>query len=116
MTVFTHVFQAIFLAHGGEHGTMNLKLAELGVAVEEVDQINLRERLERVQVAAELNLHHQVLHLARALQDRAHSGPVPLNAAQGEVIQIWEPPSVHLVDPPCNISSQNCSSNPSKSS
>uniref|UniRef100_A0A0A9DWE5 Uncharacterized protein n=1 Tax=Arundo donax TaxID=35708 RepID=A0A0A9DWE5_ARUDO len=79
---------------------MDLKLAEFGVSVEEVDQINLRKRLERVRITAELNLHHQVLHLTRGLEHRGHGGPAPLDAAQRDVVQIWKLSSVHLVHRP----------------
>jgi hypothetical protein len=85
---------------------MDLKLPELGVAVEEVDQIDLGERLEHLELATELNFHDKVLHLASTLQHRGDGGPAPLDAAQREVFQIWELPGVHLVHPPCINSSQ----------
>src|SRR4051812_9548511 len=85
---------------------MDLKLSEHGVAVEEVDQIVLRERLEHVKLTTELNFHHKVLHLAGTLQHGADGSPAPLDAAQREVLQIWELPSVHLIHPACTISSQ----------
>src|SRR3954471_2880454 len=80
---------------------MDLKLDELAVTAEKIDQIDLWERLEHVKVTAEFNLHHKVLHVGRALQQRADGGPAPLDAAQREVFQIWELPGVHPIHPPC---------------
>ena len=44
---------------------MDLKFANLGVFVQEANQIKLREQLQCVQVIEELHLHHQMLRLAR---------------------------------------------------
>ena len=79
---------------------MDLELAKLRVAVEEFDEIDLRERLEGVKIAAELNLHHQVLHLGRALQDRADGAPAPLDAAQRELDQLRELPHLDMIQTP----------------
>jgi hypothetical protein len=85
---------------------MDLKLPKLGVAVEEVDQIDLGKSLEHLELATELNFHHKVLHLASTQQPRADGSLAPLDIAHREVFQIWELPSVHLVHPPCIVSSQ----------
>jgi hypothetical protein len=84
----THFFQAVLLAQSSKHGPMDLKFAKLQVAVEEFDEIDLREWVERIVVATKLDLHHKLLHLAGALQHRGDGCPGPLDTAHLELLQL----------------------------
>lgn len=92
-----YLLQAVLLTQRRKHGAVDLELAKLRVAVEEFDEVDLREWLQRVIITTELNLHHQVLHLASALQHRADGAPAPLDAAQREVVQLRELPHLDMI-------------------
>lgn len=48
---------------------MDIELLKLGMVLEELNKINLRERLKSL-VACEFNLHKEMLHVSRLLQNR----------------------------------------------
>lgn len=96
----THIFQAVLLAERRKHGAVDLKLAELRVAVEELNEVDLGKRLESVGITAELNLHHQMLGLGAALQHMADGSPAPLDATQRQLLQHREPVYPDSIHPP----------------
>lgn len=61
---------------------MNLELAQLGMVVEEFDQVDLWEGLKRIKIATKLDLHDKVLHLACTLEYGADGIPAPLNSSK----------------------------------
>jgi hypothetical protein len=57
---------------------MDVKLAQLGMAIEEINKINLWKGLKSIKVPSEFNLHVKMFHIACQFQHLTYCIPAPL--------------------------------------
>jgi hypothetical protein len=75
---------------------VDFKLEKFQVAAKKFNKLELWEWMEPVKITVELNIHHHVLCLGRALQ-QADGAPAALDAAQQELVQLQELLHVNMI-------------------
>lgn len=68
LLLFITFFRLFFPAKCSKHCSMDVEFLKLGMVIEEVNKINLRERLKGL-IACEFYHHKEMLHVSSLLQD-----------------------------------------------
>ena len=96
------MFQTVFLTKCYEHGSMDVKFAQVGMAVEKINKINLGKGLKSLEVPSEFHLHKKMLHFTCQFQNFAYCIPTPLNPPHRQELQSWKVSNLNHVNSPWN--------------
>lgn len=94
------MFQTVSLTQCCKHGSMDVKFAQLGMAVEKINKINLGKGLKSLEVPTEFHLHIKMLYLSCPVQHFAYCIPAPLNSPQRQELQSWKASKLNHVYSP----------------
>ena len=84
------MFQTVSLTKCSKHSSMDVKFAQLGMAVKKINKINLGKGLKSLEVPTEFHLHKKMFHLTSQFQQLAYCIPAPLNPPHRQVLQSWK--------------------------
>ncbi|QHN78467.1 uncharacterized protein DS421_19g661620 [Arachis hypogaea] len=83
-----------------DYSVQKLYLAQLWIAIEKFDKINLWKGLQSLKVPFEFNLHKKMLHLTCQFQHFTYCIPAPLDSSHRQELQNIEVSEIYHVYPP----------------